>query len=190
MIYLALALAAAAEPCPPKSESLTTEDPRLTSDTLIVVKKAARQIMLYEKGTLASHNSQPLCFKVGLGGAPSGHKYREGDQRTPEGWYRTSDKPWSQFYGAIAVHYPNTNDIQAGVKAGVVSSTLASQMTTALQKDDKPYQRSTLGGEILVHGGGSQTDWTLGCVAVNNSELDLIRSRLPKSMVTDILILP
>ena len=62
----------------------------------------------------------------GLGFTPAGHK-REGDGKTPEGLYATSDKPWSQYYAAIAVHYPGIKDALAAEEdsriAPVISQT-------------------------------------------------------------------
>jgi murein L,D-transpeptidase YafK len=180
--------------CPPTVAALAAAHPeqieagdvRLQSPSLIVVRKSARAVLHYASGTL----SEEGCWVAGLGFAPESHKQREGDGRTPEGWYRTSDKPWSQFYGAIAVHYPNTEDAAAGVADGRISAATRQQIDAALRRDDKPPQTSALGGEILLHGGGSLTDWTLGCVAMNNSDIDSLRAKLPRDIQADVLILP
>ena len=47
-----------------------------------------------------------------------------------------------------------------------------------------------MGGEILLHGGGGQSDWTLGCIAMDNDQLDILRAELPRDMKTTVLILP
>ena len=62
--------------------------------------------------------------------------------------------------------------------------------THALAANKKPPQRTPLGGEILIHGGGSASDWTLGCVAMDNAHIDALRATLPNDMVTEVLILP
>ena len=54
----------------------------------------------------------------------------------------------------------------------------------------KPPQTSPLGGEILLHGGGSSTDWTLGCIALDNDDIDDLRSHLPQNMQVQIRVLP
>ena len=66
----------------------------------------------------------------------------------------------------------------------------ANQTVRALAADQKPPQTTPVGGEILIHGGGNQADWTLGCIALANPDIDALRATLPRSMVTDVLILP
>ncbi len=68
---------------------------------------------------------------------------------------------------------------------GYVESSRATLIGTLL----KPPQQTLLGGEILIHGGGSATDWTLGCIAMENTDIDALRAGLPPSMKTDVLIL-
>ncbi len=167
-------------------------DPRLQADHLIVVRKSARRVQLFSKGRAVSAKGigDLACYRVGLGPSPAGHKAREGDGRTPEGWYTTSDKPWSSFYAAIAVHYPGEADAEAGLTDGRITAVVRDQIVKAVKADQKPPQTTPLGGEILLHGGGSATDWTLGCVALDDTDIDDLRSHLPKSMEADIRILP
>jgi len=166
------------------------EDVRLRSADLIVVQKAVRRIQRFERGTsLQREDGTPVCWTVGLGPAPEGHKLRQGDGRTPEGWYRTSDKPWSQWYAAIAVHYPNAEDATAGRARGRINKSTERSIRKALTQGMKPPQQTPLGGEILIHGGGS-VDWTLGCVGMDNEDLDTLRASLPDGMRADVLILP
>ncbi len=165
------------------------DDARLLASSVLVIAKADRRILHYSGGRLLrDKEDRPFCFRVGLGFAPQGHKQQEGDGRTPEGWYRTSDKPTSQFYGAIAVHYPNEQDAKVGVTAGRITAGQQAAIEASLKNNTKPPQRTALGGEILVHGGGGETDWTLGCVALENGELDRLRASLPSAMQTQVLI--
>ncbi|HMV70050.1 MAG TPA: hypothetical protein PKA64_24630, partial [Myxococcota bacterium] len=98
-------------------------DPRLKGGAVLVVLKGERHIGLYRDGALATLDGSPACFPVALApGAPEGTKRRQGDRATPEGWYRTSDKPWSQFDLAIAIHYPNVDDAAAGLASGRISA--------------------------------------------------------------------
>jgi len=164
----------------------------LSGERLIVVRKEARKLMLFENGALFKREQGgPACWTVALAmDYPAGHKQREGDRKTPEGWYHTSDKPSSQFYGAIAVHYPNVKDADAGRSRGAITEGEHTAIIEALSRGQKPRQRTALGGEILIHGGGSSSDWTLGCVAMTNPELDVLRALLPPGLKTDVLILP
>ena len=180
--------------CPSSVRALADVDftgPRLHTKHLVVVMKSARRIMRFTHGNLL-HTAEmgAACWTIGLGPSPEGHKQKEGDGKTPEGWYRSSDKPWSQWYAAIAIHYPNQQDVSDAVSKQRIDPDLASAMTHDLKRGQKPAQTSPLGGEILIHGGGSRTDWTLGCIAMHNADIDALRSTLPTAMVTDVLILP
>ncbi len=169
-----------------------SSDPRWRAEHLLVVRKAARTVQVFSSGTAVTGTGidQKACYRVGLGFEPEGHKTREGDGRTPEGWYTTSDKPWSSFHAAIAVHYPNPKDSAAGLGNGHIDPSTHSSIASAHQSGRKPPQTTALGGEILLHGGGSATDWTLGCIALENADIDDLRSHLPKSMKVHIRILP
>lgn len=168
----------------PAADFLRADDRRLTRGTLIVVSKRARRLMLYDEGKSVA------CYRVALGFAPEGHKTVQGDGRTPEGWYRTSDKPWSSFENAIAIHYPNADDARAAEADGRVGKRTRDQIVGAIEAGKVPPQATKLGGAVLIHGGGSSFDWTLGCVALDDDELVALRDRLPKGMRTDLLILP
>jgi hypothetical protein len=181
---------AAASVAPPCPASLADGDPRLFGPATLVAWKADRRIGLYRQGKLATLEGAPACFPMGLApGSPPGPKREEGDLKTPEGWYRTSDKPTSRFAHAIAVHYPNADDAAAGLAAGLIDARTAARITSALRAGHKPPQDTALGGEILVHAGGAW-DWTLGCVALDDEDLLTLRAGLPAGMATDLLMLP
>jgi murein L,D-transpeptidase YafK len=165
-------------------------DARLQSDDLVVVFKSTRRIARYRAGNLVHTKQGVACWRTGLGPTPTGHKQREGDGKTPEGWYRSSDKPWSQWYAAIAIHYPNARDAKLAQSDGRLGPSEAERIQRKLNAGQKPFQTSPLGGEILIHGGGSASDWTLGCVAMDNDHIDALRATLPADKVTDVLILP
>jgi murein L,D-transpeptidase YafK len=165
-------------------------DARLQSDDLVVVFKSTRRIARYRAGNLLHTKQGVACWRTGLGPTPTGHKQREGDGKTPEGWYRSSDKPWSQWYAAIAIHYPNARDAKLAQSDGRLGPSEAERIQRKLNAGQKPFQTSPLGGEILIHGGGSASDWTLGCVAMDNDHIDALRATLPADKVTDVLILP
>ena len=172
--------------CPMAAMDLATPaDPRLGGANLIVVLKEVRHAGAYSNGRLTG------CWPVALAYTYNpGHKQRQGDLRTPEGWYRTSDKPWSSYYSAIAVHYPGKPDAMRGLAAGLITQRQHDAIVGAIDRGEKPPQLTKLGGEILLHGGGSSTDWTLGCVAFENTHIDAMRKGLAKGTVGDILILP
>lgn len=127
----------------------------------VVVLKSKRQLELYANGKLLK------SYVVSLGRHPVGAKEREGDKRTPEGLYAVeSHKPHSSFHLALKVSYPSTSDRTAAEKRGVAP-----------------------GGDVMIHGirnglGGlgrlqRLLDWTAGCMAVTNPEIDEIYRIVP-----------
>ncbi|MBX2800101.1 MAG: L,D-transpeptidase family protein [Myxococcales bacterium] len=184
--------------CPATSDQLPAsplyepDDPRLKGDALIVVRKDLRRIMVYDDGALATTaDGDPACWWMGLAsGYVPGHKQRQGDLRTPEGWWRTSDRPWSRFYSAITVHYPGPADAERGLQAGLITSDQRDAIVDAHRSRLLPPMNTRLGGMIVIHGGGGRSDWTLGCVAMDDDEIDGMRTLLPKNMATDLLVLP
>ena len=122
----------------------------------IVVEKSKRTLKLMD-GTKTLKT-----YKVALGGQPVGAKDRQGDHKTPEGIYSVDAKnPKSQFYKALHISYPNQADRVNARKLGV-----------------------SPGGDVEIHGLGAKwgwigakhrlTDWTDGCIALTNEEIDEI----------------
>ncbi len=122
--------------------------------TKIMVLKSARKMEVYAHDTLLA------TYTIALGGNPVGHKQFEGDKRTPEGIYHINDKTTqSRYHKNLGVSYPNELD-----------------KTNAARLGRSP------GGDIKIHGlqnglgfiGRFQhlADWTAGCIAITNAELD------------------
>ena len=102
-------------------------------------------------------------YRVHLGFAPEGHKVASGDGRTPEGRYWIDRRnPRSDFYLSLGISYPNATDIARARALGV-----------------EP------GGNIFIHGGPRRAadrrkrDWTAGCIAVSDAEMEEIWSMVP-----------
>lgn len=138
----------------------TYNGPEVTS---IQVHKGARKMYLL-------HNGQVLEeYNVSLGFAPEGHKQFEGDGKTPEGAYRiTHRNPKSQFHLSLGISYPNSAD-----------------RAYASSKGKSP------GGDIFIHGGPpgpvDRWDWTAGCIAVTDDEMEVIYSMVKPGTVIHIL---
>lgn len=127
----------------------------------ILVKKSQRKMHLII-------DNQPYrSYPISLGGNPVGHKQREGDNRTPEGdYYIDWRNPNSAFHLSLRISYPNEDD-QARAEA----------------QGDSP------GGMIMIHGEGEtegrggrltrRRDWTQGCIAVTNQEMEEIWQMVP-----------
>lgn len=120
------------------------------------------RVLIYKENRtmyLMHHDEVLKTYNVGLGFEPLGHKEIKGDGKTPEGDYRVDRRnPNSEFHLSIGINYPNA--------------------------EDRAYAKSNSknpGGDIFIHGrpwkyrkGG--TDWTAGCVAVTNSEMEEVYS--------------
>lgn len=135
-----------------------------------------RILILKSAHTMTLENSgQPLkTYKVALGGQPVGAKKQQGDHKTPEGVYIIDAKnPHSQFYEALHLSYPNSEDRTQARKLGV-----------------------SPGGDVEIHGLGKKygwigaghrlSDWTDGCIAVTNEEIEEIFRLVPTGTPVDI----
>lgn len=122
----------------------------------VVVKKSEARLYLERNGKAFA------SFHAAFGGRPAGHKQQEGDERTPEGRYVLDSKnAKSAYYKAIHISYPNAHDIASAKARGVAP-----------------------GGLIMVHGQkngfgwlatlAQQFNWTDGCIAVSNKDMDII----------------
>lgn len=130
-----------------------TESPEVDR---VLIEKSARRLTLLESG-------RPVrSYRVALGGDPVGPKRREGDERTPVGLYEIDARnPNSAYHLSLRISYPNPQDRARAAAAGVDP-----------------------GGMIMIHGirnglgwiGALHRflDWTDGCIAVTNPEMDEI----------------
>jgi murein L,D-transpeptidase YafK len=144
----------------------------------IRVRKSARRLLLFSDGQLFR------IYRIGLGLNPVGDKVRAGDHRTPEGnFYIFTKNPKSAFYLSLGVSYPNAEHAQRGVRAGLITRSQYTKIIAALQRKATPLQHTTLGGTIYIHGRGAASDWTWGCVALEDADIkelyDAVEVRTP-----------
>jgi murein L,D-transpeptidase YafK len=132
----------------------------------VVVLKAERKLLLMKGDEVLK------TYSVSLGGNPVGPKVRQGDSKTPEGKYVLDrHNSLSHYHRSIHISYPNAEDVARARKLGV-----------------------SPGGDVFVHGqphefsGTSQElgDWTDGCVAVTNAEMDEIWRAVPDGTLIEI----
>jgi murein L,D-transpeptidase YafK len=139
---------------------LPLKDPR------IVVFKSKRRLELYSGRTLVR------TYKVGLGLNPVPDKVGQGDRATPEGeFYLFTKNAKSAFYLSLGISYPNLEDAARGLRAGMISRAQYDAIVRANKRKAAPPQNTALGGDIYIHGNGSSSDWTWGCVALENDEM-------------------
>lgn len=147
-IALAIMLALVVSGCG-SSKFRTYNGPEVTQ---VQLNKGSRDLLLLHNGQVLKH------YKVDLGFAPVGHKQVEGDGRTPEGYYVIDRRnPNSSYHLSIGLDYPRPQDIEAARALGL-----------------------SPGGDIFIHGEprrfSSASDWTAGCIAVTNDEIEEIYS--------------
>jgi murein L,D-transpeptidase YafK len=143
---------------------LSQEQP---ADKVLIEKKARKLTLL--RGSTAIRN-----YRIALGNAPEGPKICQGDGRTPEGLYTISGRNEnSHYHRSLRISYPNKTDRLAASKS-----------------------KCNPGGDIFIHGltnglgwiGRAHTirDWTLGCIAVTNKEIDEIWDLVPNGTKVEI----
>ena len=160
-----------------KTFELPIERPR------IVVHKAARKLELFSDQTLLR------TYRVGLGFTPVADKKREGDGATPEGeFYVFVKNNRSAYYLSLGVSYPNAEDAERGLRDGLISKKQYDAILEAIRKKAGPPQYTKLGGLIYIHGNGAGSDWTWGCVALENEDIKELYDAV--SVGTPVTILP
>lgn len=107
---------------------------------------------------------------------PLDDKIKQGDGATPEGRFYICEMlrdPGEAKYGArsMRLSYPNIEDSRRGLRDGLVSFDTYRAILKEIKAGITPNQRTPLGGSIRIHGGGSQRDWTLGCVALDDKDI-------------------
>jgi len=134
----------------------------------ILIEKNARRLMVISQGEVLK------SYNIALGGNPVGPKERQGDNKTPEGTYvidgRNKD---SRFHLSLHISYPNERDKNRAKELGV-----------------------SPGGDIMIHGikNGSpwvgeahaEVDWTKGCIAVTDEEIEEISKLAPNGTIVEI----
>jgi murein L,D-transpeptidase YafK len=134
----------------------------------VVIEKARRTLTLY------AGERKLAAFEVALGREPVGRKQCRGDNRTPEGLYRVAGrKENSDFHRALRISYPSERDVARARAAGC-----------------EP------GGDIMIHGlkpdwarlgkWHRRDDWTRGCIAVTNEEIEQIWAMVPDGVEVEI----
>jgi len=138
------------------------------TDARIGISKSARKLDLYSGDKLIK------SYKIALGQHPAGAKTVSGDGRTPEGEYHICTRIESVFQLFLGLNYPNTKDAYCGFKNSVVNSADRDAIAEAESKKRKPDWNGPLGGAIGIHGGGTEIDWTAGCIAVEKGDVEEI----------------
>jgi murein L,D-transpeptidase YafK len=140
----------------------------------IVVEKAARRLSLYSDGRVVR------TYKIALGTNPVDDKIRQGDRATPEGdFYVCVKNARSNFYLSLGLSYPNLEDAERGLRDKLITRAQRDAIARAIKNRRRPPWDTALGGEIFIHGGGTDGDWTFGCVALANPDIKELFDAVP-----------
>ena len=162
----AVNVAKASQPRGAESLAINTQLKLPLADPRIEVRKAERKLLLFSNGKLVR------TYHVGLGLSPAGDEVRSGDHRTPEGdFYIFTKNAKSAFYLSLGISYPNLLHAKRGLRDGLISQAQYDQIAAANKQKKTPLQRTRLGGDIFIHGHGASSDWTWGCVALENEDI-------------------
>jgi hypothetical protein len=153
-----------------KWADMTIDESRRASDAAILVDKLRRRVTLYRGGRPAAH------FPAELGANGLRRKEHAGDRATPEGMYRVvqvKEAPQTRYYKALLINYPNDEDrmrFALGQRRGSISA------------------RAGIGSLIEIHGdGGEGRDWTDGCIALTNQDMDRLFAHVRVGMPVTIV---
>ena len=135
----------------------------------ILIEKSARLLSLIICDRCA------LTFPISLGSSPQGAKEREGDGRTPEGrYYVCTRNEKSKYHLSLGLSYPNPDDAETALSRGDVSREQYDAILAAHAAGLRPPWDTPMGGFIMIHGGGSEGDWTAGCIALDNADIETL----------------
>ncbi len=156
------------------------------SNPWVLVDKSDRVLTVYD-------GDRPVKrYRVDVG-RDLRDKQREGDMRTPEGeFYICMHKPDSSYTRALGLSYPNAEDARRGLRDGLISRSQYDTILRRLKKRGIPPWKTTLGGEIFIHGNSRNQPgktWTAGCVGlVEDRLIHELYERLPNG--TKVIIRP
>ena len=147
--------------------------PKKVINPKIIIYKSKRELDLYSNGKVVKK------YKIGLGHNPLDDKAKKGDKCTPEGeFYICMKNRKSKYYLSLGISYPNIEDAKRGLKENLISNDQYQQIYKAIKNKENPPWNTKLGGEICIHGRGSSSDWTRGCIALNDDEIEEIFNKV------------
>ena len=150
---------------------------------IIQIRKSLRTL------TLLDGDRAVFTCRAALGVQPEGPKRAEGDGRTPEGSYFIClVKPEGKYGRSLGISYPSPEDAQLACSEGRIDLRTLENIRLAAAENRRPPWGSPMGGEVYIHEGGSCADWTQGCVALDEKDMDILFAH--HAQVTQVTILP
>ncbi len=151
---------------------------RNDSTAMLEVWKAKHEMWLKQNGHVVRK------FRISLGSEPGSAKDHQGDGRTPVGTYYVSDKRAnSPFHRFLGISYPNIDDAERGFAEHLISADQWADILFANLQGQPPPSHTALGGRVGIHGLGGRRaegiDWTAGCIAVSDEDIDYLFRVVP-----------
>ena len=135
----------------------------------IWIRKSIRRL------TVVDDKQTVFSCRIALGSQPVGAKSAQGDGRTPEGRYFICLVKEAGKYGrSLGLSYPNEQDAQHAFIEGRIDERTLVNIQNACAENRRPPWGSPLGGEIYIHEGGTASDWTAGCIALDEKDMDAL----------------
>lgn len=146
--------------------------PMLQPSLHLLIEKSKRLLTLYAGEKIL------LRCRVALGRCPWGRKRQEGDGRTPEGIYTICLVKEQGKYGrSLGLSYPNRQDADDALREERIDLATHQAILERLAAGQRPPWGSPLGGEVYIHEGGTASDWTQGCIALDTGDMDVLFPR-------------
>lgn len=156
----------------------TVPDPTPHGSWLLVDTKTDKLVVMQENHPVKVFN------QVALGSSGAGIKYGRGDNKTPTGVFRVG---WindhSRFKRFIGLDYPNLDYAERALREHRIDHATYERIRAAWINGHTPPQDTPLGGQIGIHGVGAGNpnvhgagiDWTSGCIALDNRQIEALR---------------
>lgn len=149
------------------------------SNIWIHVSKRRRVLSLYQGTKIISQFNADFGYNGFSDKVVRGSEVSPDHWRTPEGgFYVVKKNPYSQFYRAFLLNYPNAEDAERGIRDGIITHQEHREILRADNRGTPPPMNTDLGGFIEIHGNGTglSSNWTEGCVAVRDADMDYMWS--------------
>ncbi len=145
------------------------------SNVWLRISKRKQTLYVYRGSALITQYATDLGYNFFSDKERRGTTAEPDHWRTPEGeFYIVSKNPSSEFYRALVLNYPNGEDAERGKKNGLITDADYESIIQAHQEFRIPPMDTNLGGWIEIHGDGTgrRSNWTRGCIAVRNDQID------------------
>jgi len=141
--------------------------PKMLANPLIEIHKGKKTLYLFEGDKLWR------AYPILIGQNQEDDKIRRGDTCTPEGkFYICQKNAQSKYHLSLGLSYPNIEHAERGLRDRLIDGRQYDAIVRSITQGRIPPSNTALGGEIFIHGDGEFWQWTYGCVALRNKDID------------------